>query len=65
MVALTSDLHKVSDDYIAGYRDGLINTNGMIHAKLNLVRMYVEELIAETTKPEALTSLQDYAKDNK
>lgn len=54
-----------SEDYIAGYRDALISTNGMIHAKLHLVRMFVEELIAETTKPGALTSLQDYAKDNK
>jgi hypothetical protein len=54
-----------SSDYIAGYRDGMISTNGMINAKLHLVRMYVEELINQTTKPESLTEIKNYAEENK
>jgi hypothetical protein len=56
---------ETSDDYVAGLRDGMTSTNGMINARLHLVRMFVEDLIAETTKFDALTSLQDYAKENK
>ena len=42
---------EFTEDYIRGYRDGLGSANGLVHANLHLVRMYVESLIEKTTKP--------------
>jgi hypothetical protein len=45
---------EITEDYIRGYRDGLISGNGRANALLHMVRMYVEERIAETTQPESI-----------
>lgn len=56
---------EVNEDYIRGYGDGMISTNGMINAKLHMVRMFVEDLINQTTKPEALKEIKNYTKEGK
>ena len=56
---------EINEDYIRGYGDGMISTNGMINAKLHLVRMFVEDLINQTTKPEALEEIKNYTKEGK
>lgn len=45
---------EITEDYIRGYRDGLISGNGMLNAKLHLIRMFIEELIDETTREKTL-----------
>ena len=55
----------ISEDYIRGYSDGMFNTNGMINTKLHMVRMFVEDLITQQTKPEALEEIKNYTKEGK
>ena len=53
-------LNEVNEDYMAGYRDGIISGNGYLHARLHQLRMVIEEMIDQTIKPEILDEIAEH-----
>jgi hypothetical protein len=53
------------DGYLQGYYDGIVSGNGLLNARLHEIRMFVEDLIKKTTKPEALEDIQLHSGENK
>ena len=56
---------EINEDYVRGYGDGQLSVNGYTHAKLMKVKMFIDNLLDEHTKPEIMEDIKNYAEENK
>jgi hypothetical protein len=54
----------INEDYLRGYTAGRFAINGYAHARLLQVRLFIDSLIDEHTKPEIMEHIKDYSEEN-